>query len=37
MEDGDHVVFGLGANEDVSEGAVQQDLANIGIFEAIIR
>jgi len=37
MADGYHVVLGLGANEDVREGVVQQDLANIGMFEAIIR
>ena len=36
MEDGDHVVLGLDANEDGREGAVQQALANIGIFEGII-
>ena len=37
MEDGDHVIFGLDTNEDVRTGAVQKELANIGMFEAIIR
>ena len=37
MQNGDHVVFGLDANEDVRAGAVQKELANIGMFEAIIR
>ena len=37
MADGDHLVFGLDANEDIRTGAVQKKLANIGIFEAIIR
>ena len=37
MADGHHVVLGLGANEDVREGAIQQDLANIGMFDIIIR
>jgi len=37
MQDGDHVVLGLDVNEDVRYGAVQKELANIGMFEAIIR
>ena len=37
MQEGDHVVLGLDANEDVRSGAVQKGLANIGMFEAIIR
>ena len=37
MQDGDYVVLGLDANADVRSGAVQKGLANIGMFEAIIR
>ena len=37
MQNGDHVVFGLDANEDVRTGAIQKELANIGMFEATIR
>ena len=36
MQEGNHVVLGLDANEDVRFGTVQKDLANIGMFEAII-
>jgi len=37
MQDGDHVVLGLDANEDVCSSAVQKELANNGMFEAITR
>ena len=37
MQDGDHVVLGLDANDDVRHGSVQKELANIGMYEAIIR
>jgi len=37
MQDGDYVVLGLDANADVRSGAVQKELANIGMFDAIIR
>ena len=37
MKEGDHVVLGLDANEDVRFGTVQKDLANVWKFEAIIR
>ena len=36
MEDGDHVVLGLDANEDVRYGSVQEELANIGMYESIV-
>jgi len=36
MQDGDHIVLGLDANEDVCSSAVQKELANIEMFEAII-
>ena len=37
MQDGDHDVLGLDVNDDVRSGVVQKELANVGIFEAIIR
>ena len=37
MQDGDHVVLGLDANVDVRHGSVQKELANIGMYESIIR
>ena len=37
MQDGDHIVLGLDANENVRHGSVQKELANIGMYEAIIR
>jgi len=37
MDDGDHVVLGMDVNEDVRKGFANTQLANIGMFEAIIR
>ena len=37
MDDGDHVVLGMDVNEDVRDGFCNNQLANIGMFEAIIR
>ena len=37
MEDGDHIVLGMDVNEDVPKGFVNNKLADIGMFEGIIR
>jgi len=36
MDDGDHVILGMDVNKDVHKGFCNTQLANIGMFEAII-